>query len=803
MPDAPAHLRYALEKSTFLKLLELDAVEQNAELQRLQRDDPELADLMMRRLALSSKEPLQTLQACVPQLSRYRILKEIGRGGMGQVWLAERADNADGQKLAIKQIRDEFANSALQARFESERRFLAKLDHPGIVPLVDAGVDQNGRPFLVTPYVEGQNIDAFCSAKQVKLRERVRLLRDVVAALAHAHQQFIVHRDLKPANILVDAGGRVRLLDFGIAKALDDEGTATAEGASMMTLRYASPEQVSGGSASASSDLYAIGVLLFKLITERSPYGELHDPAALLHAILHVPAARLPERGITGERIPSDLAAITAVLLRKQANERYSSAEALLQELDRWLAGEAVQAMRGVRWYRSKAWLRKRWPWFLAAGVALGFVTWHNVRMQNQLERTEVALQQMREVSTYLINLFDSAKPSDTKQGEISALALLKSGAERLLTPDEIEMSDPARISMLLATARVLIAIDDFASAKRLIDEAERLNRGLSVLKPEALAETLHYSAMVSYSSNDIQTALAKISQALALIEGGEHTQLEIDMRISQCAYLSSGLQTAARECHQRLLALTDVALSNEELREQRVSSLINYAEYELTQGAGALAEQAARTAIANIPEQHFYTELRDYRSFAKAALARALLLQNKHEEALRISKESLLELQNAQGADAREMARYQHRTATILIKMQRYEEALPHALEASRVAAKYYPANAEIRLSIDLNLVNLHLGQGQFVAAQQSLSLIEAELAKAKPLNTRGALLLQLYRTYLRCQFEPTIAAASFQALMPQVQKALADNQPRLAEYATWSQSCQAKAAAVDAVKH
>lgn len=797
MSDSPDQIRYELEKSTFLKLLELDAAEQNALLARLQSDDPELADLMARRLALSSKEPLQAPEAGVPQLSRYRIIKEIGRGGMGQVWLAERADNADGQKLAIKQIRDEFTDSALQARFESERRFLAKLDHPGIVPLVDAGVDQSGRPFLVTPYVEGQNIDAFCSAKQIKLRERIRLLRDVVEALAHAHQQLIVHRDLKPANILVDAQGRVRLLDFGIAKALDDDATATAAGATMMTLRYAAPEQVSGGSASVSSDLYAIGVLLFKLVAERSPYGELHDPSALLQAILHVPASKLPERSITGERVPSDLAAIAAVLLRKQANERYSSAEALLQELDRWLAGEAVQAMRGVRWYRSKAWLRKRWPWLLAASVALGFVTWHNVRMKNQLEHTEVALQQMREVSTYLINLFDSAKPSDTKQGEISALALLKSGAERLLAPDEIEMSDAARASMLLATARVLHAIDDFPSAKRLIDEAERLNRRLDVPKPEALAETLHYSAMVSYSSNDIQTALAKISQALALIDGGEHTQLEINMRISQCAYLSSGTHTAARACHQRLLALTDVPLSSEELREQRVSSLINYAEFELSQGAGALAEQAARTAISNIPEQHFYTELRDYRSFAKAALARALLLQNKHEEALKVSKESLSELQNAQGADAREMARYQHRTATIMIKMQRYEEALPHILEASRVAAKYYPANAEIRLSIDLNLVNWHLAQGQFVAAQQSLKVIEAELARGQPVNTRGALLLQVYRSYLRCQFEPAIAAARFQTLMPEVRQALADNQPRLAEYELWSQSCQAKAAA------
>ena len=260
--------RYQSEKALFLQLLELDDVQRAHALAQLKEDDHALAVIMERRLALNQSQmqiPSEVSPA-LPQFGRYRAVREIGRGGMGRVWLAERADAVDKQLLAIKQLREECIDKDLQQRFESERRILARLDHPGIVPLLDTGVDSKGYPYLVTPYIEGQAIDVYCREQRLNLRSRVRLVRDMVEALIHAHQQLIVHRDLKPANVLVEKNARVRLLDFGIAKVLGDGGIETNAGSSMMTLRYAAPEQISGGAITVGCDLYAVGVMLFELI---------------------------------------------------------------------------------------------------------------------------------------------------------------------------------------------------------------------------------------------------------------------------------------------------------------------------------------------------------------------------------------------------------------------------------------------------------------------------------------------------------------------------------------------------------
>ena len=364
MTTDAARAAYRAEKDALQRLLDLAEDERAAALATLRVSDAALAIVMERRLALSDLPAAEPVQApAPPRIARYAIHGELGQGGMGRVWRATRADAADRQQLAIKQVRADLADADALRRFEAERRILSRLDHPNIVPLLDAGTDADGRPFLVTALVKGEPINKYCRRHALDVSARLRLVREMVSALAHAHRQLIVHRDLKPANVLVDGEGRVRLLDFGIAKMLDGGDEITADGQSLMTLRYAAPEQVRGAPLGVGADLYAVGVLLHELLAGRSPYPETRDPAALIHAIAHEEPAPLPPRDMRGERLPRDLAAVVARLLRKRPEQRYPSAEALLDELDRLARGEAVQALRHQRGYRAQRWLRRRWPW--------------------------------------------------------------------------------------------------------------------------------------------------------------------------------------------------------------------------------------------------------------------------------------------------------------------------------------------------------------------------------------------------------------------------------------------------------
>ena len=271
-------------KHAFEQLIELTGTQRANKLAQLQRDQPELASALVSRLARLEglHEPVDAADAASkPSIAGYTLLQLAGAGGMGKVWLAQR-DGEPEQKLALKQLHAEQPDAELLRRFAQERRVLARLNHPHIAALVDAGVDDRGKPYLVTAWVDGERIDRWCELNQANRRERVRLIRDIAAALSYAHAQLIVHRDLKPANILVDRGGQVRLLDFGIAKRLEPEVSEPLVTAiPIMTLRYAAPEQVAGESIGPACDLYALGVLLFELISGRSPYPDCSDPSAL------------------------------------------------------------------------------------------------------------------------------------------------------------------------------------------------------------------------------------------------------------------------------------------------------------------------------------------------------------------------------------------------------------------------------------------------------------------------------------------------------------------------------------------
>ncbi len=352
--DAP--LRAAVEE-----LLQLDAA-----------SVPALEPLSARSFAGADALLTETLSG----ERSYRLVSELGQGGFGSVFVAERADGEFRQRVAIKFLRPSVAVSAEAAqRFRAERQILADLEHPNITRLLDGGTAQSGQPFLVMELVAGEPLDRH--ALRLPVRERLRLFAIVCRAVHFAHQRRIVHRDLKPSNILVDSHGVPKLLDFGIAKLLDPDPTLgvhpeTVAGRAPLTLLYASPEQVRGLPVSPASDVYALGVILYQLLTGSVPYGaSMSTPLELQHAICELEPSRpsalvrrtmqaRPTRQDGSSGLNRDLDAIALRALRKEPEQRYESALALAEDVERYLRGLTVTALPGTALYRARKLLRRR-----------------------------------------------------------------------------------------------------------------------------------------------------------------------------------------------------------------------------------------------------------------------------------------------------------------------------------------------------------------------------------------------------------------------------------------------------------
>ena len=352
------------------------------------------------------------------QLRGYELIREIGRGGMGTVYLAERADGTYRKQVAIKIVHDEKKNSEILERFRREREILASLDHPNIAKLLDGGSTEEGLPYFVMELVDGRPIHRWCDERKLNVGQRLELFRNVCAAVQYAHQHLVVHRDLKPGNILVTADGTVKLLDFGIAKLLDTASTgelpATITMMRLMTPEYASPEQVKGEAITTLTDVYSLGVVLYELLTGHRPY---HLLSAAMHEIARMISEEEPtrpsdmvsitEEGEEGERgkqpitpksvsevregdpnrlrkrLQGDLDSILLTTLRKEPARRYSSVEAFSDDLRRHLDNLPVRAREDSLSYRANRFARRH-PGGVTAGsmvalllaAGLGTATW-------------------------------------------------------------------------------------------------------------------------------------------------------------------------------------------------------------------------------------------------------------------------------------------------------------------------------------------------------------------------------------------------------------------------------------------
>jgi tetratricopeptide (TPR) repeat protein len=315
------------------------------------------------------------LEMAPERVGAYTLLTLLGRGGMGTVWLAQRSDGQFERRVAIKLLNRSLGSG--EARFRREGQILARLAHPHIAQLLDAGVSGRGNPYLVLELVDGEPIDRYCDEHRLDVRARLRLFLDVLDAVGRAHAALIVHRDIKPSNVLVTTDGAVKLLDFGIAKLLEDgePGAAalTAEGAAALTLAYAAPEQVTGQPVSTATDVYALGVLLYVLLTGRHPAGgQLHSPAGLVKAIVDMEPPRPSDVVIEKARrlLRGDLDTIVGVALKKEPEARFRSVVEFADDVRRYLRHEPIKVRPESFAYRAAKFVRRnRVP--VAAAVAV------------------------------------------------------------------------------------------------------------------------------------------------------------------------------------------------------------------------------------------------------------------------------------------------------------------------------------------------------------------------------------------------------------------------------------------------
>jgi tetratricopeptide (TPR) repeat protein len=518
-------------------------------------------------------------------LGAWRIEQMIGRGGMGEVYAATRIDAAFEQRAALKLLRFEAVTQS--ERFHVERRILARLEHSGIARLFDGGMVADGRPYTVMEYVDGSSLTEYCRSHSSTLRERLALFTQVCNAVAFAHRNLVIHRDLKPENILVDAGGTVKLLDFGIAKLLDAVASPHASHTTLapFTPDYAAPEQISGQPISTATDIYALGVLLFELLTGERPLQLRGLPSTQALQLLLDRTAPAPSRvaqGKTSAPVPvrllaGDLDAIVGKCLRKEPAHRYETVDALTRDIQSHLDDEPVQAREGARIYLlGRALRRHRW---MAAAVVLLIVTlaaglagtlWQAGQARLQAERANA-------VRDFLVALFgppEADKPRDLKP---TPEEIVGRGGERLAA--DRSMPAQTRGDLLAVLSRVALIMGADAQKQELTESLMRLSDelyeegdprwiGARHLRASALLDNGQYGEATALlgplrrtlvKRGDVAAieALQVLAQAMALQGGRVEEALLLQREIRALAM--QGAQAHPRDTLTALIAEADL----------------------------------------------------------------------------------------------------------------------------------------------------------------------------------------------------------------------------------------------------
>ena len=550
-------------QNAFQRAVDLDPEARAGYLAALREGDPALHE-SLRRMLKADEAPADALSAPVASAAEaftrgaperwvgrtfgnFRAVRRIGSGGMSAVYLGERSDQQYHQDVAIKIVAGSFRSESLFTRFKTERQILASLRHAYIAQLHDGGATEDGTPYLVMEYVDGLTICEYCDTNGLGIQERLELFGKICSAVEFAHRNLIVHRDIKPSNILVTEDGTPKLLDFGIAKPLEQAVFSqtvaqTQESARAMTPEFASPEQIRGDVITTSTDVYSLGVLLYKLLSGRMPYASGGtNIAALAQAICDIdpdrPSVAVTQDGGEGtsiERIAAargasparlrkqlygDLDNIVMAALQKDPARRYASAKDLSDDIERYLACKPVEARADSMFYRTSRFVQRH-----KAGVALSLVilallvafpSFYGMEVAKQRDRAEVEAAKSAQVAEFMQSLFDSSNPAVARGEDVPARALLDQGANRIEA--ELAGQPEIRAAMQDVMGAAYEGLGLYDQARSLLDQALRTRLALFGRHDADVLETWSKVANLAAATGDYPLAEQLRREALEI----------------------------------------------------------------------------------------------------------------------------------------------------------------------------------------------------------------------------------------------------------------------------------------------
>ncbi len=604
------------------------------EVESLLASEPEIGDFI--ETPVFRILPDDTPSAVGQRIGVYQVVQEIGRGGMGSVYLAERADEEFERRVALKVIRRGMDTDEIVRRFRSERQILAHLDHENVAKLLDGGTTEDGRPYFVMEHVEGQPIDEYCEARKLPIRRRLELFQQVCAAVHFAHQNLIVHRDLKPGNILVTPAGVPKLLDFGIAKLLEPEpSSVTRIDLRPMTPEYASPEQVRGEAITTASDVYSLGVLLYGLLAGRLPYrASARDQQSLIKAICEenpprpssiigrvkeakklegsaaepAPEPRSPagdgEARALRRQLTGDLDNIVLKAMSKEPQRRYASVDQLSNDIGRHLQGLPVVARKDTLGYRTAKFVGRHKVGVGLAAVFLLLVVGFSITVTLLLrqairERTRAESEKARaeSVADFLEELFSTSNPSRSRGEEITVREVLEEGAKKI---DESLKDQPGlRADLKETMGRVFRRLGLFPRSKDLLEDALVLHRQTLGNTDPRVAENLINLANVLRNLGKYDAAESKIREALDIQrQHGKTETLDYAAGLTNLGSLleRKGQFSKAEALYQEALAIKRRLPETSEA--DIANSLNRFGQLYYTQGDYTTAERYYRDAL-------------------------------------------------------------------------------------------------------------------------------------------------------------------------------------------------------------
>jgi serine/threonine-protein kinase len=702
-------------QNAYAEVLALHGSKRQLFIERLRDEDPLLAarlDELLQTGGLDDEFLRESIEASAARLSEevndpwigseldgYRVIERIAAGGMGAVYLARRSDEEFEHTVAIKFLTTGMATDELKSRFLGERQILAQLNHPNVARLLGGGTTDAGVPYLVMEFIAGLPVDKYCEAHGLSSRQRLELFEKICAAVQYAHQNLVVHRDIKASNILVGEDGEPKLLDFGIAKITDPENLAhTQADIRVLTPESASPEQISGAPISTATDVYALGLLLYRLLTGHFPYHIEGDTArAVYQAILESDPERPSTIVGTGnhersdinveqlrKELAGDLDTIILTALRKEPERRYGTVRQFSEDIDNYLTDQPVLARRDSMPYRaSKFFRRHRVPVAVGAaafGLVVALVAFYTFRLAEERDRATLEAEKSAEVSTFLSDLFRSSSPFEFLGGTPDAVDLLERGVERA---DELEGQPLLQANLYRVMARSFFYLGQYERSTRLFETAISILRNTPGAEPLELATALRDYAEQLSVTNRNDEGLPLIQEALALkrsILGPQNEDIAQDMASLAAIYGN--------------LFEVDKAVATFE------------------------AALAMKQAIDPAEDKILL--------IIKADMAVALDNAGRFEDATRMHEEVVALSRKLYGEDDPNLAIRLNNLAILYLRQGRYELAWERSAESLKIVRAVLPADHEQQMSIlDLHIATL-MHTNRFAEMEEALARLD-----------------------------------------------------------------------------